>query len=103
MGLATMWETLLAPRLLDRLGASKYPSQRDGLSPPQVVRNRSREALDNVLRGLVKAVHEADDAAAGVQHLPQKDRQHRISISVEMSAKRLDNASSNVSRERPAK
>jgi len=44
----------------------------------QPVGEPSREALHDVLGGLSRAVHQADDAAAGVQRLRQKYRQDRI-------------------------
>ena len=52
--------------------------QRDGLSPLQLVRQGAGKALHDVLRGLGEAIHQADDAAACLQRLRQKNRQDRI-------------------------
>ena len=64
----------------ERLGnrRQQVAHQRNRLAALQLVRQRAGESLDDVLRGLREAVHQADDAAAGLEHLGQEDRQDRI-------------------------
>ena len=63
-------------RLGDR--RQEIAGQRDGFSLLQLVRQRAGKALHDILRGLSKAVHQANDAAACFQRLRQKDRQDRV-------------------------
>ena|SRR5215216_7126571 len=50
----------------------------DRLSFSQPIRQPARSALDDILGGLGDAVDQADDTAARVQCLGQKNRQERI-------------------------
>jgi hypothetical protein len=63
-----------------RLGdcRQEIAGQCDGFSFLQLVRQRAGKALHDILRGLSKTVHQANDAAACFQRLRQKNRQDRV-------------------------
>jgi len=63
-------------RLGDR--RQEIAGQCDGFPLLQLVRQGAGKALHDILRGLSKAVHHTNDAAACFQRLRQKDRQDRV-------------------------
>ena len=59
-------------------GRQEISGERDGFALLQLVRQGAGKTLHDVLRGLGKAVHQADDAAGRSERLRQEHRQDRI-------------------------
>jgi len=84
------------------MAARTYPTTATA-SVAAACRRATRRSLARCFVLPVRSLNEADDARAGPKRFRQEHRQHRVQISVEMSAKRLAKARRNVFADSPEK